>query len=125
MIVDDDDTDIKGNTCRRAPENAFNLSAEVHGNAANGVGWFARADYNWTDEYFFNNINDDITKNDSESSVDASIGLMFADDKLGVTLWGKNLTDELNNANLFELFGTLYSNYQPPRTFGVTVTWKQ
>ncbi|HPF26986.1 MAG TPA: TonB-dependent receptor [Steroidobacteraceae bacterium] len=125
VIVDSNNTDIKGNKCRRAPENAFNVSAEVHGNTATGMGWFARADYNWTDEYFFNNVNDPFTKNDAESSVNAAIGLTFADEKLGVTVWGRNLTDELNNSTLFDLFGTLYANYQPPRTFGVTVSWKQ
>ncbi len=124
VIVDSANTNIKGNKCRRAPENAVNFAVEFHGKTAAGMGWFARADYNWTDEYFFNNINDAITKNGAESSLNASVGFSFADDKLNVMVWGRNLTDELNNSSLFELFGTLYANYQPPRTYGVTFRWK-
>jgi hypothetical protein len=32
----------------------------------------------------------------------------------------KNVTDELNTANVFVLFGTKYLTYEAPRTYGLT-----
>ena len=122
LIVDDNDTDIKDNTCRRAPKNAFNAGGRVHGPVGGGD-LYVRVDYSWTDEYFFDNLNTAVTKNNAENNVNAAIGFATADDRWNFSVWGKNLTDELNNASLFELFGTVYANYQAPRTYGLTVTW--
>ena len=121
-IVDDNGTDIKGNTCRRAPKNSLNVGGRIHVPVGGGE-LFARVDYSWTDDYFFDNLNNPLLINDSENNVNAAIGFTTADDHWNFSVWGKNLTDELNNASLFELFGTVYANYQAPRTYGLTVTW--
>ena len=122
VIANEDNTNIKGNTCRRAPKNSFNTGGRVHGPVGGGD-LYVRVDYSWTDEYFFDNLNTAVTKNDAENNVNAAIGFTTADDRWNFSVWGKNLTDELNNASLFELFGTVYANYQAPRTYGLTVTW--
>jgi iron complex outermembrane recepter protein len=123
LVVDSDGTDIKGNTCRRAAKNAFNAGARIHGPVGSGE-YYARVDYSWMDEYFFDNLNTAVTKTDAEYNVNAAIGFTTSDRRWNFSLWGKNLTDELNNSSLFELFGTVYASYQPPRTFGLSVSWK-
>ena len=118
LIVDDNGTDVDGNTCRRTPEHGINIGAEythaINSNLEGMIGF----DYQWKDDYFFDNENSPILVNDSENVLNPRAGV--SSDRWEVTAWVKNATDELNNVNLFEIFGTLYSNYSPPRTYGVT-----
>jgi iron complex outermembrane receptor protein len=123
LIIDAQGTDIDGNTCRRTPENAINVGIDATRELGNGGSGFFRLDYNWADEFFFDNENKALTTNDSESTLNASIGFVSSDGRWEMSVWGKNITDELNNASLFELFDTLYANYTPPRTYGVTFRW--
>ncbi len=125
VIVDDDGTDIKGNTCRRAPENAFGIGGEASRVSRTGGETYLRFSYNWTDEYFFDNDNqtNPLFKVEDEYTVDASAGYVSADKKWAISVWGQNLTDELNTSSKLELFGSFYKNYTPPRTYGVTVRY--
>ncbi len=82
------------------------------------------SDFQYTGANFFDNPNTPILKFDSEILLNARIGLRDADDKWEVTAWAKNLTNELNFTSKLELFGTIYSTYIPPRTYGVTARFR-
>jgi len=121
LIIDSSGTDIDGNTCRRTPEHAYNIGFQFEGSLADKGLAYLRVDYNWSDEFYFDNEN--LIVNDDELNLNASVGFLTADERWEISVWGKNLTDETNNAHLFDLWNTLYANYHPPRTAGVTLRW--
>ncbi len=125
VIVDSSGTDIEGNTCRRAPDNAFGVGGELRANFQTGGKAYARMNYSWTDDYFFENENTAVSFVDDQFTLDASAGYITANNRWAISLWAKNLTDELNVSSNFELFGTIYRNYTAPRTFGVTIRYSQ
>jgi iron complex outermembrane recepter protein len=135
LIVDGENQ--KGNTCRRSPENSFNLGTRF--DFALGTLGMANIDinYSWQDSLYFDNDNNSRTEVDSQYTLDASTGLTANDGRWQVTLWGKNLTDELNLSGR-ALVGlpdcrdfacelptnyTRFDSYFPPRTYGVTFRW--
>ena len=120
LIIDDDGTDIDGNTCRRTPEHGYNLGAQYQVPVGNNYQFSLGGDYQWKDEYFFNNENDPIEEVDSESMLNLYAGVSSLDNDWDLQFWMKNVTDELNTANVFVLFGTKYLNYTAPRTYGLT-----
>ncbi len=120
LIIDDNGTDIDGNTCRRTPEHGFNLGAQYQVPFGNGYQFATGGDFQWKDEYFFNNENDAIEQVESEYLLNLYAGVNSLDNDWDLKFWMKNVTDELNTTNVFVLFGTKYLNYSAPRTYGVT-----
>lgn len=120
LIIDNQGTDIDGNTCRRTPENAFNVGADYKTPVTDNLLLSFGGDYQWRSTYFFNNENTEEEKVGSEFTLNMYVGVSAQNSRWSVKLWAKNLTDELNTANVLELFGTVYYNYAAPRTYGVT-----
>jgi iron complex outermembrane receptor protein len=62
---------------------------------------------------------------DSYELLDARVALRAADGGWEVAVWGKNLTDELVKTHIlaFGPFRQELNTYQPPRTWGVTLTF--
>ncbi|WP_422061052.1 TonB-dependent receptor [Sphingopyxis sp.] len=124
LIIDDDGTDLDGNTCRRTPRHAFALAANLDQPISDGLVLVAGSDFQYTGANFFDNPNTPILKFDSEILLNARIGVRDADDKWEISAWAKNLTNELNYTSKLELFGTIYGTYIPPRTYGVTARFR-
>ncbi len=120
LIIDDDGTDVNGNTCRRTPENGLNLGADATFSTGGRFNISMGGDFQYQDDYFFDNENSASQKIDSETNLNLYAGFAPQDGDWGVKFWVKNATDELNVANVLDLFGTVYYNYQAPRTYGVT-----
>ncbi len=120
LVIDNSGTDIDGNKCRRTPKHAFNVGANWVQPLSNNLEMFIGANYRWADDYFFDNLNRDVYVIDSQYSLDLRAGVNSADGRWNLMAWAKNATDETNAFNAFELFGTLYYKYGPPRTYGVT-----
>lgn len=116
--------DIDGNTCRRTPKHAFTLGGEVTVDVSDTLTARFGGDVQYTSSYFFDNENLDLTKNPAEHTVNVRASIANEASGWEFSIWAKNLTDELNFADKLELFGTVYANYQPPRTYGATVSWK-
>ncbi|WP_447750065.1 TonB-dependent receptor [Sphingopyxis fribergensis] len=124
LIIDDDGTDLDGNSCRRTPKHAFAIAANLDQPISEGLVLVAGSDFQYTGANFFDNPNTPILKFDSEILLGARIGIRDADDKWELTAWAKNLTNELNYTSKLELFGTIYGTYIPPRTYGVTARFR-
>ncbi|MBN8841844.1 MAG: TonB-dependent receptor [Sphingomonadales bacterium] len=124
LIIDDQGTDLDGNTCRRTPKHAFSVAANLDQPISEGLVLVAGSDFQYTGANFFDNPNTPVLKFDSEILLNARIGVRDADDKWEVTAWAKNLTNELNYTSKLELFGTIYSTYIAPRTYGVTARFR-
>jgi len=61
---------------------------------------------------------------DSITLVNARIGLLGANNGWEAYIWGRNLTDVRDAIdNRKDFFGTVTSNYQEPRTYGVEVVY--
>ncbi len=69
------------------------------------------------------NATTDLTMRQSNTVVDGSLSLELPDGRWRVSLWGKNLTDELVINNTFGVGNLLASRvYQPPREIGVDLS---
>lgn len=69
------------------------------------------------------NATTDLTMRQSNTVVDGSLSLELPDGRWRVSLWGKNLTDELVINNTFGVGALLASRvYQPPREIGVDLS---
>jgi iron complex outermembrane receptor protein len=123
LIIDDDGTDIDGNTCRRTPKHGVNLGANWTQPISDSLELVAGFNYAWSDDYYFDNENTDFLEVPSQSMLDLRVGVGSSNGIWTATAWVKNATDETNIVNTFELFGTIYNNYAPPRTYGVTVRY--
>lgn len=120
LIVDDNGTDIDGNTCRRTPKHAFALGADLQQPINDRLVFVLGADFQYTGSNFFDNENKAVLKFESETLLNARVGIRATDSKWELSGWIKNLTNELNYTSKFELFDTIYGTYIPPRTYGAT-----
>ena len=83
-----------------------------------------RVSYSWTDEYYNDALNSEIIKQDSYGLLAASINYRTPNDKVMVSLFGKNLADEeyfefgFNNALTTQTWGGM------PRTWGVRLSYE-
>jgi len=117
--------DNSGNTLPRSPKNKVSLSAQYEwslgdlGKARVGVDW------NYTDKIFFEASNTPNEVQDSYDLWDARIAFISNSGNWEVTLWGKNLGDELVKAHIvaFPAYRQELVIYQPPRMWGVNLTW--
>lgn len=122
LIINGVDQD--GNQARRSPRAKGTVSAEYawgigdHGTAS------ARVLYQYTSSFYFDNDNNPVTFNPSTKAIDARLAFAPRDARWEVALWGHNLSDELITVANTDVFGVSYRLYAPPRTFGVTFTWK-
>lgn len=124
LIIDDEGTDLDGNTCRRTPKHAFSIAADLDQPISDSLVLIAGTDFQYTGANFFDNPNTPLLRFDSEILLNAHIGVRDADDKWELTAWVKNLTDELNFTSKLELFGTIYGTYIAPRTYGTTARFR-
>lgn len=114
-----------GNTLTRSPKNKINLGVQFDYDVLIGV-LTARLDYLYTSKYFFDPNNIPTQTQPGYSMVDGRIALASPDDHWELALWGKNLGDKLvaTYITAFAPYHQVLVPYAPPRTFGVTLTFK-
>lgn len=109
-----------GNVLPRSPESQFTLYADGEWDVWGGA-LATRIDYQWTDEFFFDPSN-------SAEVIVPSYGLLGAfvswESPSGykISLYGKNLTDEVYQVHIIKNVGVGFSIFGPPRSFGVALT---
>jgi outer membrane receptor protein involved in Fe transport len=90
-------------------------------------GFYARADWSWTDKYFTNSNHDPRQVQSGFGLIDARVGVRVG--ALDIALWGDNLTDEtyVTQSGVSNLFANdpSYQNFLAPGlSYGVTVRYK-
>ena len=118
------DTNLKGNTLRRTPETSYAIVSDMDWEMGDGGALNLRVDYNYTGSYYFDNENNPRTRNDSYGLWNASVN--WSSPGTGrwlVSLWGKNLDDELYSAGKVDVIGSVLTSYGAPRTYGASVRW--
>jgi iron complex outermembrane receptor protein len=130
-------TDASGNQLPKAPEASFNLGLQYYYPIdAFGADLLARLDYAYSDSYFtdVNNVKSQTLSTgvsvpfgsvSSNTLLNARLGLISHNGDWTVSLWARNLTDEvyLTNNNR-DFLGTLVNYYGTPRTFGIELEYK-
>ena len=83
-------------------------------------------DFNYTDEVYKNIDNDEHLKADSYWLLNARVTIAPEHARWEVSLWGKNLNDELYFRERFDNFGSswIYETPGAPLSFGVTVGYR-
>jgi iron complex outermembrane receptor protein len=118
--------DLTGEALDNAPEWTVSSFFQLEGNfSGTELGWMARAEYNYTDEFYMAQDLDESLKNDESHLVNARFGIFGADRKWEVTAWGRNLLDEDYYVIGFDVpvMGGFAGIVAPPRTYGVTLNY--
>jgi iron complex outermembrane recepter protein len=118
-----------GGQLPRSPEYSFGGFGQYSWAVAGGS-LSLRADFKWTDDYrteipYYNDRpNWRITEIESFALLDARAAYTLEDRNLEFAVWGKNLTDETYPMHIIPFLGNGFAIFAPPRTYGVTVSWK-
>ena len=116
--------DVAGNELSNAPELTFSggLAVVAMDNTSGKIS--LHADVSYSASQFFEVINVPRLQQGSYSLVGANLDYESPSGAWNVSLWGKNLTDELYFTSRIDLlagFGYDYNHIGAPRTYGVTV----
>ena len=117
--------DISGNRLANAPELTVAAFAD-HRMELGSTGFLdLSADINLQDEVFFTEFNNNDARQESFFLVNASATWRSADERLSLSVWGRNLTNEFALANTIitaPLYGFVsVGSVRPPRTYGITL----
>lgn len=117
--------DYTGNRLPRAPKDKLNVGAHFEVPLGN-LSARLRADYSWIGDAYFEASNIPQQLWPSHDNLDARLTVAGPDDRWEVAVWGKNLTNELVPTYLtyFGPFQQILTPWQPPRTYGVTLTFR-
>jgi iron complex outermembrane receptor protein len=115
--------DSSGNRLQRTPERQLSVGIDY----TTGLGVWRDAlkfslNYNWQSQLFW--ATDNLAKEPSYGLLDARVQLAPKDAAWALSLWGKNLDDELYRVNIIHFFGEEVSQFGAPRTYGLDLTWK-
>ena len=111
-----------GNRVQRSPKDKFNVGFTYEfGEGAWDKAFSLKGNYTRTGEAFWSP--DNTIKQDPFGLLDASLRIQPPNAAWNVTVWGKNLTDELYAVGAQATFGDLLKYYGPPKTFGFDVSY--
>jgi iron complex outermembrane receptor protein len=113
-----------GNRISRTPEHKFVISPGYEFQLGGGASLLLAADYSYESKIFDDNSNLGPEVREPTHFVDARVIYTSLGDKWSVSLWGKNLSDELTRTYQATFLGANFGAYNPPRTYGATFSWK-
>ncbi|WDI31920.1 TonB-dependent receptor [Hyphococcus flavus] len=114
----------KGNEFPNAPSVTFNTLARYERAISPGLRGVIQIDGRYSGSTFKDALNDPLIASDSFTLWNGRLAVGAEDGSWEAALWAKNIFDEaykVQGVNLTSL-GFGYENYNPPRTFGGTIT---
>jgi len=116
---------ILGNELNAAPKFSGNALVRYEFDLGSTLSARIQADASWSDDYFLSVANDPYSREDGVTLVNARAQLSGGTDaSWNVALWGRNLTDEAYRTSTnFDGIWSNYSNWNEPRTYGVTFSY--
>lgn len=119
-FVDSNGLDNSGNKLQRTPEYQFNVGAELTTDfLAHEDALTTRVSYSHQGKLFW--LPDNFQQEDAFGLLDARVTFAPEDQNYSISLWGKNLTDELYRTNIIAFFGDEVSTLGAPRTWGISL----
>lgn len=114
----------KGNEFPNAPDVTVNMLARYERPIAAGVNGVIQIDGRYSDATFKDALNTELIAADSFSLWNGRLAAASDDGVWEVAFWAKNIFDKVYKVQGVDLtsLGFGYENYNPPRTFGGTVT---
>lgn len=112
-----------GNRISRTPEHKVVVSPAYDWVLSQGATLGFAADYSYESRIFDDNSNVGPEIREPSHFVDARMVYTSAGEKWSVSVWGKNLTDELTRTFQAVFLGANFGAYNPPRTYGATFYW--
>lgn len=113
-----------GNDMARTPDTSWTLTANYSIPFDSGAALNLSGTASYTDDYHFEISNDLRGLEDDVTVLDASAKYTSADGDWDLTLWGKNLDDELYSVHHINgSLGGATRIYAPPRTYGATFNY--
>lgn len=116
--------DYSGNQISRSPTHELTLGGSYTTPLDGLADLTFAAEYRYASEIFDDNSNLPPEYRDPTNFLDARIILDNFDNGLSFSLWGKNLTDERTRTFQGGFLGANFGAFNPPRTYGLTVTWR-
>lgn len=115
--------DWSGNQISRVPEHKVVLSPSYDWSLANGGTVRFAVDYRYESSIWDDNSNEGPEKRSPTNFYDGRIIYTEPQDRWSVSLWGKNLSDEVTRTFQATFLGANFGAYAPPRTYGLTFNW--
>lgn len=110
--------DSSGNSLQRTPETQYSASIDYTANAGKyGEALNFYVGYKWQDKLAWQPAN--LNFEDSYGLLDARVTFAPEGKSWSLSIWSKNLSDELYRSNIIPFFGEEVSQYGAPRTQGV------
>lgn len=129
-FVNEAGQDFSGNRLTRSPENSYNLGLTQRAQFGTNLGLVLHGEYSYRSRIFYNPDNWPLTGDDSLGLLDARVTLEFLRSGFDLTVWGRNLTDEvyvtqaIDGRGPFNLTQNAAGVIGPPRMYGVNVSWR-
>ena len=120
----DETTNYAGNRIARAPKHKLVLSPSYDWHLADGAVIRAAIDYRYESLIYEDNSNTGPERREPTNMYDARLIYTDASDRWSVSLWGKNLSDEVTRSFQGAFLGANFGAYAPPRTYGLSLNWK-
>lgn len=118
--------DIAGNPLPNHPDLSVNSSVRIQWPVADSWRGFAQFDVLWEDNIPRDLIGTTALLTEAHWNLDAQFGLESENGDWRVTVWGRNLTDELYLTEACEVLSFGYyiaaGNFSYPRTYGISAT---
>lgn len=112
--------DYSGNKLARTADYQYSVAADYRLPVGRDYVIKAHADFTYQDAFFYGPEN--LNAEPGYGLLDARIGFGKVDDLWTVTLWAKNLTDELYRTSVIPFLGDEASLFGNPRTYGVRLS---
>ncbi len=110
--------DFEGSVLPRAPEWSYNARVSYVRGFGNNLQFRGLVSYDWTDVQESQLA--PLATMDEHENLTARVGIGSQDERWELAIWGKNLTDNENQFNVFEAFSlNQYIGALAPRTYGV------
>lgn len=117
------DGDVGGNQLARGSKEQYSLGLNLYNNFDSGWAMTGRLDANYQSKQYLTPLN--LGWVPSRTVMNGSIGLLSPNDNWDVSLWGKNLTDEIYPGNAFVIgvFNQYMVGLGARRSFGATLKY--
>jgi len=116
--------DYAGNRISRTPKHKVVISPSYDLSLGERGELKFAADYRYESHIYDDNSNEGPEQRPATYFLDGRIVYTAPSDKLALSLWGKNLTNELTRTYQSTFLGANFGAYNPPRTFGLTLSLK-
>lgn len=126
QLLDPINGDLSGNTLEKSPR--WQLIGDVNYTRplTQNVDWHIAGDITYSTQQYLSPLNREPLKRNGNAIMNAELGLVDKDSGLSATVWAKNIAGKRYLVDAIDVssFGNYALFYNPPRTFGMTLSYR-